>query len=156
MKTLCQALFSVLFLSLALTVHTQSYEESFDDGLPSDWLEYTEAGFDFVNWFDGDVSLFKQSDGDEIIMLATPEFDLSQYTRMEIDYYGLNLAFGSETVPEMHVGILETPGDFSTFRSIYELNVTNTNYQLFRIDIGAYKQMSNLCFKLKGERSHII
>ncbi len=147
------ALFLVLFSPLA---QGQIYTEDFSSGLPSDWSDFTEAGFDFVNWFDGSVSMFKQSTGDEIIMLASPSFDLSLYTRMEIDYYGFNLAFDSETVPDLHIGILESPGDFDSFRSIYELSVTNTESQVFSIDIGAYTQQANLCFKLKGERSQII
>lgn len=156
MKKHQHPIFLLCFLFASFNSFGQAYEENFDSGLPSDWTDYTEAGFDFVNWFGGEVSMFKQSDGAEIIMLAAPALDLSQYTRMEIDYYGFNLAFGSETVPDLHIGILEQAGDFNSFKSIYELSVTNTTTQVFSIDIGAYSGMANLCFKLLGERSQII
>jgi len=136
---------------------SQVYTETFDgNNLPDGWLDYSEAGFDFVNPYDGSVSLFKQSDGDEIIILASPSFDLSLYTALEIDFYGYNLAFGSESVPSFHVGILETEDDFSSFRSIYELQVDNPDAEVLRIELAAYQQMGNIAFKLVGEKSHII
>ena len=146
---------SLLLININLT--GQAYSETFDgNNLPTGWLEYSEVGFDFVNPYAGSVSLFKQSDGDEVIMLAAPSLDLSLYSYMEIDYNGFNLAFGSTTTPNLHVGILESPGDFDSFRSIYEINVDNPDYETLRIDIGAYSQMGNITFKLVGERSQII
>jgi len=131
---LIRLFYPFLLISFLTTgIHGQAYVEDFENGLPSDWLSYTENGFDFTNWF-----------------------DLSLYTRLEIDYYAFNLAFGSETVPDLHIGILENPGNFSSFVSIYELSATNTTSQTFSIDIGAYRDMGNVCFKLVGEKSHII
>lgn len=147
----------LFFLIYSFSANSQAYVETFDgNNLPDGWLDYSEAGFDFVNPFDGSVSLFKQSDGDEIIILASPSFDLSLYTALEIDYYGFNLAFGAETVPFLHVGILENENDFSSFRSIYELRVDNPDAEVLRVELAAYQQMGNIAFKLVGEKSHII
>ena len=147
----------ILFLFGSLEAYSQIYTETFDgNNLPTGWLSYTEAGFDFVNPFDGSVSLFKQSSGDEEIILASPSFDLALYTVLEIDYYGYNLAFDSDTKPNLHVGILKLENDFSSFESIYELPVENTETEVLRIDIGAYREMGNIAFKLVGEKSHII
>jgi len=152
-----QFLSTILCLSISISLHAQVYSETFDgNSLPIGWLDYSEVGFDFVNNYDGSVSLFKQSEGDEIIMLASPELDLSLYSYMEIDFNGSSLAFGSDARPFLHIGILETPEDFNSFRSIYELKAENSNFETLRIDLGAYTQTSNITFKMVGERSQII
>ncbi len=153
-KLISTLAFSLIFI---LTSNAQSHIESFDgNNLPTGWTTFTEVGFDFVNVFDGEISLFKQSSGDEVIILASPEFDLAGFNTLQIDYYGFNLAFGSESVPSLHVGIMDNPGEFESFRPIYELKVDNTASELLHIDLGAYNDQGNIAFKLVGEKSQII
>ena len=133
----------------------QVYTENFDTGIPSDWVTYTEAGFDFVNWFDGDVSLFKQSNGDEILLLGMHELDLSLYTKMEVDMYAYNLDFNSNTKPYIHIGILWNENDINSFEVIKIVHVTNETYELYDVFLGAYSGMGRLALKMVGENRHI-
>ena len=146
-------LFSLLGFS---NLNAQLVTESFEDGIPSDWSTYTEAGFDFVSWYEGEVNLFKQSDGEEVLMLISPEWDLSEFGRMELDVYGFNLSFISTTVPELHLGYLATPNDPESFTSIHTQYVTNNTFETYEFNIGHISERSNLVFRLEGDPSHII
>lgn len=148
-------LFSFSFF-LTNFMHAQVYTETFDSGIPADWVTYTEAGFDFVNWFGGEVSLFKQSSGDELLLIGTEELDLSLYTRLEIDMNGANLAFNSDTKPYAHIGILTDPEDISSFEPIQILHVQNIAYELKVVELGAYNGMGHIAIKMVGEKSQII
>lgn len=146
--------FSII-ISIPLSTNAQVYEENFDTRIPADWFQYTEAGFDFVSWFGGEVNLFKQSSGDEILMFGTGQLDLSQYTKWDVDMYAFNLAFTSDTKPYIEMGILTDPTDISTFTPIKVEHVTNESARTYSVFLGAYNGMGHLVLKMVGERSQI-
>ena len=106
-----------LFLSIQIS-SAQTYVEDFSNGIPTDWTTYTEAAFDFVTDFEGEVNLFKQSEGEQVLMLLTPSFDLSLISKLEIDVYGFNLSFVDPSIPEFHVGYLLDSNDPLSFEPI--------------------------------------
>lgn len=146
----------IILLAWSTSIEAQVIDEGFDTGIPTTWSQYTEAGFDFVSWFDGEVNLFKQSDGDESLMLISPYWDMTNFTKLEFDLYGFNLSFSSTTVPELHLGYLTEEDDPSSFRSIHTFYVGNTAQQTFEYHLGAINGSGNLVFKLEGDPSHII
>ncbi len=133
----------------------QVYVEEFDSGFPSGWIEYTEAGFDFVSWYGGEMSMFKQSDGNEILLFGTDLKDLSMFTKWEVDMYAYNLNFTSNTKPYIEMGVMTDPNDITSFESIKVLHVTNESLTTFSVFLGAYDEMAHLALKMVGERSQI-
>ncbi len=148
-------------LTILLTIFTLSCSsaqflvEEFDE-FPAGWLTYSEYIFDYVTHNDDKMDLFKQSDADEPLMLATPVWNLGRIKKMEVDILAINLSFISTTVPELHIGYLEKEGDFDTFINIHSYAVTNTTYEQVDIYLGAYQGEKNLVFRMTGDNGHII
>lgn len=156
MKLNLSKLTIVLAFLVSQVCTAQVIQEDFNNGLPAGWTTFTEANFDFAFVTSGEFNLFKQSDGDEVLMLATEAYDLSQFTKMEIDIYGFNLSFSSNTLPEMHFGYLESENDFSSFSSIHTFKVDNTSIETREVFLGNLDKTRQLVFKLEGDPSHIV
>ncbi len=144
----CACIFTSLLSGQVIT-------ENFDSGMPQGWYGETSAGFDWVIENGGKIDLFKQSEGDESLSLITEQYDLSQYTRLEIDVAGFNLSFVSSSVPELHIGHFH-PNSDCCFEPIHTVYVPNTAYETLTIDIASVNLNTALVFKLEGDKSHIL
>ena len=147
--------FLLLFSLSVLHLSAQIYEQDFTNGIPSNWVTITQAGFDFVSAFNGEASLFKQSDGDEVLLVGTESLDLSVYTKWEVDLYAYNLAFTSDTKPDIFFGILTDPSDIGSFQPFHVENVDNEVAETFEIYIGGLSGQGHLCLLMVGEKSNI-
>ena len=142
-------------LSIPFLTNAQVFDEDFESGIPGGWVQFTEAGFDFISWFEGEVNMFKQSDGDEILMFGTDLLDLSLFTKWEVDLYAFNLNFNSDTKPFLEMGVMTDPNDEESFVPIVVHHVTNESPLTFSVFLGAYESMGHLVLKMVGEKSQI-
>ena len=146
----------LLVLGICIQSFAQVFSEDFTNGIPADWVQYTETGIDFIDAFNGEARLFKQSAGAEIMLLATPQLDLSLYTRAEIPMMAFNLSFFSDTKPFAHIGILTDPNDVSTFEVIHVIHVEEESFVLHEVLLGGYNGMGHVAIKMVGEKSQIM
>ncbi len=131
------------------------YIQDFTNGIPGNWVTYTEAGFDFVTDFGGEANMFKQSSGDEILMIGTEQLNLGDYSKFEVDMYAFNLAFNSDTKPDIHIGVWTDPSDKNSFQALHVVNVANEQAQTYEVYIGGITGMGHLALKMVGEKSQI-
>lgn len=154
MTTLRHLFLFIFSLSLS-NLSAQVYVQDFAGGEPPGWISITQAGFDFVSYFGGEANMFKQSSGDERLLMGTENLDLSLYTKWEVDLYAFNLAFNSDTKPDIYFGVLTNPSDINTFQAFHVENVANEDAQTYEVYIGGITGQGHLCLMMVGEKSQI-
>ncbi|MBI9033024.1 MAG: T9SS type A sorting domain-containing protein [Bacteroidales bacterium] len=114
------------------------------------WAIYTEDSWNYISPGDDAINFFKQSDGEEIMMLITPLWDLNDATLLTFDYK--KDAYVDGIVVE--VGTMSDPTDPNSFELINvvpiesEIGVwSNVGAECFLsgVDANTY-----LCFNVKG------
>jgi hypothetical protein len=128
------------------------WQQDFATGIPPAWVTYEQpTKGDFVNWYQGEVSLFKQALDTEPIILATEELDISDYTRMEFDVRYLPQAASQ---CEFHIGLVtdstKVKESFELIR-VFTLDKTADRvYSTKEVNLKAYPKRGRLAFKLVG------
>lgn len=84
------------------------FYEDFGADIPSEWTLYSTAP-DYLYWYDGKVIFFRQSSTDNLIMLVSPEIDLSQGETL---FFDLGEQNGDA---EISLGTMSDPSDPETF-----------------------------------------
>jgi len=154
--TTLRHIFSLIFTLFVLNLSAQVSVQDFNNNaLPPGWITITQAGFDFVNVFGGEANMFKQSNGDEKLLIGTESLDLSSYTKLEVDLYAFNLNFTSDTKPDIHFGVLTNPSDINSFQAFHVEHVTNETAQTYEVYIGGLTGQGHLCLMMIGEKSQI-
>jgi hypothetical protein len=128
------------------------WQEDFATGIPATWVKYENpTRGDFVNWYQGEVSLFKQALDTEPIILATEELDISDYTRLEFDVRYLPQA---ASICELHVGLVTDgahPKESFELIRLFTLDKTaDRAYTTKEVNVKAYPKRARLAFKLVG------
>jgi hypothetical protein len=129
------------------------YEENFDGWTSIEangWFTYSEDSWNFIDPQDDAINFFKQSSGEEIMMLITPEWDLNDATIVDFHF-----KVGSSVEGMLvEVGTMTDPTDPSTFELLntvaiegeYDVWVTEGN-ETFLNGVDA---VTHICFNVKG------
>ena len=123
------------------------FEEHFDaDTIPGGWTALCQ-GWDYIYCYDSILNFFKQSDGDDPMILSTPSIDQSTVTKMDFDMASYPQNDGTAII---QVGTMSDPNDASTFVLIDEYIPIKFESHTFTIFLGAFNNTTHLSFRLIG------
>jgi hypothetical protein len=123
------------------------FEEHFDsDELPADWTALCQ-GWDYIYCYDSTLNFFKQSEGDDPMILSTPSIDLSTVTKMDFDMASFPQNDG---IAIIQVGTMSDPNDASTFVLIDEYIPLKYESHTFTLILGAFSNTTHISFRLIG------
>jgi hypothetical protein len=135
-------------INVAMGVPSYYFYEDFATEIPADWTSYV-SGSDWLYWADEKVIFFKQTSGDNLIMLVSPLIDIDPAKMLYFD------AGENDIDVIISFGYMTDASDVETF---VELNTytSQTEVQTFEYDLESYDfPQNNVYFAWKYSYSEL-
>lgn len=130
-------------VSVILEIPDYYFFEDWVDGIPETWTIYATSP-DFLYAYDGKAIFFKQSSGDDPIVLISPEIDLTNADMLTFT------AGEAQGAPKLLIGTVSAPDDMESFEQMLEIN-PGSPMEEYSIDLAAYMGTNSyLMFKFDG------